>query len=117
MVKLALGLNRPTTREFRDALYARTEGNPFFVEEILRALVEKGELEYREGSWRRTKAVAELAIPVSVRDAVQQRLVTMPESARQVVQVAAVIGQRFALGLLREGGGRDEGAAFRAGRA
>ena len=117
MVKLALGLTRATTREFRDALYARTEGNPFFVEEILRALVEKGELEYREGSWRRTKAVAELAIPVSVRDAVQQRLVTMPESAREIVQVAAVIGQRFEFDLLREVSGRDEAAVFEAIRA
>ena len=102
MVRLTLGLSRPPTREFVDALYARTEGNPFFVEEILRALVERGDLEYREGAWRRTKEVADLTIPVSVRDAVQQRLLAMPAKARRILQVAAVIGQRFEFELLRE---------------
>jgi class 3 adenylate cyclase len=117
MVMLALGLERPATREFREALYSRTEGNPFFVEEILRALVEKGELAYREGSWRRTKSVAELAIPVSIRDAVEQRLLALTPSAQAVVQLAAVIGQRFEFDLLREIGGVDEETVFEAIRA
>jgi len=117
MLKLALGLDRPATREFRDALYARTEGNPFFVEEILRALVGTGELAYREGSWRRTKSVAELAIPVSVRDAVQQRLLALPPRARTVMQVSAVIGQRFEFDLLRDVSELDEDAVFEVIRA
>lgn len=112
MVRLTLGLSRPPTREFVDALYARTEGNPFFVEEILRALVERGDLEYREGAWRRTKEVADLTIPVSVRDAVQQRLLAMPASARRVLQVAAVIGQRFEFELAREVAQVSEEDAF-----
>ena len=102
MIRLTMGLSRAPTREFVDALYARTEGNPFFVEEILRALVERGDLEYREGAWRRTKEVADLTIPVSVRDAVQQRLLAIPARARRILQVAAVVGQRFEFELLRE---------------
>ena len=117
MVRLTLGLSRPPTREFVDALYARTEGNPFFVEEILRALVERGDLEYREGAWRRTKEVADLTIPVSVRDAVQQRLLAMPAKARRILQVAAVIGQRFEFELLREVAQASEEDAFEGIRA
>lgn len=117
MVKLALSLDRPTTREFSDALFERTEGNPFFIEEILRALVERGELAYRDGSWRRTKSVAELTIPVSVRDAVQQRLLTLPADDRSVIQIAAVIGQRFEFDLLREVSGLREDAVFDAIRS
>lgn len=117
MVRLTLGLSRPPTREFVDALYARTEGNPFFVEEILRALVERGDLEYREGAWRRTKEVADLTIPVSVRDAVQQRLLAMPAKARRILQVAAVIGQRFEFELLREVAQTTEEDAFEGIRA
>jgi len=117
MVRLTLGLSRPPTREFVEALYARTEGNPFFVEEILRALVERGDLEYREGAWRRTKEVADLTIPVSVRDAVQQRLLAMPSKARRVLQVAAVIGQRFEFELLREVAQASEEDAFEGIRA
>ena len=110
VVRAALGLSRSPTPEFRQALYDRTEGNPFFLEEILRALVEKGELAYRDGSWRRTKDVAELAIPVSVRDAVQQRLLTIDERSRKALQVAAVIGQRFDFDLLLEVSKLDEAA-------
>ena len=112
MIRLTMSLSRAPTREFVDALYTRTEGNPFFVEEILRALVERGDLEYREGGLRRTKEVADLTIPVSVRDAVQQRLLAMPAKARRILQVAAVIGQRFEFELLREVAQATEEDAF-----
>jgi tetratricopeptide (TPR) repeat protein len=110
VIKAALGLAGPPTAEFRRALFERTEGNPFFVEEILRALVEKGELEYRDGAWHRTKAVAELTIPASVRDAVQQRLLGLEPKARKAMQVAAVIGQRFDFEILGAVSGLDEAA-------
>ncbi len=108
VIRAALGLAQPATAEFRRALFERTEGNPFFVEEILRALVEKGELEYREGAWHRTKAVADLAIPASVRDAVQQRLLALEPRARKAMQIAAVIGQRFDFEILGAVSGLDE---------
>jgi len=117
VIKAALGLAGAPTAEFRQALFERTEGNPFFVEEILRALVEKGELEYRDGAWHRTKAVAELTIPASVRDAVQQRLSGLEPRARTAMQVAAVIGQRFDFEVLGAVSGLDETALLDAIKA
>ena len=117
VIRAALALAQPPTREFRQALFDRTEGNPFFVEEILRALVERGELEYREGAWHRTKAVAELTIPASVRDAVQQRLLGLEPRARKAMHVAAVIGQRFDFELLSAVSGLDEAALLDAIKA
>ena len=117
VIRAALGLSGPPTQEFREALFGRTEGNPFFVEEILRALVEKGELEYREGAWHRTKSVADLAIPASVRDAVQQRLLGLEPRARKAMQVAAVIGQRFDFEVLGVVSGLDEAALLDAIKA
>ena len=108
VIRAALGLAGPPTPEFRQALFERTEGNPFFVEEILRALVENGELEHRDGAWHRTKSVADLTIPASVRDAVQQRLLGLEPRARKAMQVAAVIGQRFDFELLGAVSGYDE---------
>ena len=108
VIRAALGLAGPPTPEFRQALFERTEGNPFFIEEILRALVEKGELEYRDGAWHRTRSVAELTIPASVRDAVQQRLLGLEPRARKAMQVAAVIGLRFDFELLGLVSGYDE---------
>jgi len=112
VLREAMGLTRPPTTAFRQAIWERTEGNPFFIEEILRALIEKGELTYRDGAWRRTKEVADLAIPVSVRDAVQQRLLAMEPNARKVIQVAAVIGPRFGFDLLVEVSGLGETAVL-----
>lgn len=110
VIKAALGLVGPPSTEFRQALFERTEGNPFFVEEILRALVERGELEYRDGAWHRTKSVAELTIPASVRDAVQLRLLGLEPRARKAIQLAAVIGQRFDFEVLVAVSGLDETA-------
>jgi len=110
VIKAALGLAGPPSTEFRQALFERTEGNPFFVEEILRALVEKGELEYRDGAWHRMKAVSELTIPASLRDAVQQRLLGLEPRARKAIQIAAVIGQRFDFEVLVAVSGLDESA-------
>ncbi|HEX9494129.1 MAG TPA: AAA family ATPase [Candidatus Limnocylindria bacterium] len=112
VIRASLALTQAPSAEFRQALFDRTEGNPFFVEEILRALVEKGELEYRDGSWHRTKAVAALTIPASVRDAVQQRLLTLEPRARTAMNIAAVIGLRFDFELLQAVSGLDEGALF-----
>ena len=117
VIRAALGLSRSPTPAFRQALFERTEGNPFFLEEILRALVETGELEYREGSWHRTKEVADLTIPASVRDAVQQRLAALEPNARKAMQVAAVIGQRFDFELLQLISGLDDAELFDAIKA
>ncbi|HEY8757800.1 MAG TPA: AAA family ATPase [Candidatus Limnocylindria bacterium] len=110
VIKAALALAGSPTAEFRQTLFEHTEGNPFFVEEVLRALVEQGELEYRDGAWHRTKAVAELTIPASVRDAVQQRLLGLEPRARKAMHIAAVIGQHFDFEVLIAVSGLDETA-------
>jgi ATP/maltotriose-dependent transcriptional regulator MalT len=96
----AMCLGRPPTVEFRQAMFETCEGNPLFMEEVLRALVERGEIEYRDGSWRRTKEVAEIAIPDTLRDAVLERFRTLPADDQNVLLHAAVIGQRFDFDLL-----------------
>ncbi len=110
VIRAALGLARPPTPEFRAALQEHCEGNPFFIEEVLRALVERGDISYREGAWHRTKAVTALAIPMSIRDAVQQRMRVLSPQTQQVMHVAAVIGQRFDFDLLRQVTGLSEKA-------
>jgi len=113
----SLGLTQPPTAAFRQAIFDRTEGNPFFVEEILRALVERGELAYRDGAWHREKEVADLTIPASVRDAVQQRLLGLEPNARRAMQVAAVIGLHFDFELLEAVSKLDERTLFEAIKA
>ncbi|MDP1821260.1 MAG: AAA family ATPase [Acidimicrobiales bacterium] len=81
---------RPLAR----AVYAETEGNPFFVGEVLRHLVETGSVRRDGDRW----AVADpdhVAVPEGVRDVVGRRLTRLSEVANEVLSVAAVVGRDF----------------------
>lgn len=97
-----LRLDHDPAPAFRDAMQERCEGNPLFVEEVLKALQQGGDLELRGGQWRPTKEVGQLALPDSIRDAVQARLRPLTSRARRAVQIAAVMGQTFEFELLRQ---------------
>jgi predicted ATPase len=113
----AMHLDRQPTVEFRTAMFETCEGNPLFMEEVLQAFVERGDVEYRDDSWRRTKEVADIAIPDTLRDAVLERFRTLPAQAQNVLHHAAVIGQRFDFDLLRRVTGSDEAMIVSALRA
>jgi tetratricopeptide (TPR) repeat protein len=76
----ARGVEAPT-----GAVFARTEGNPFYVEELVRHLDESG------GS------LAQDAVPDSVRDTIARRLLRLPDETRRVLGIAAVAGNEFRL--------------------
>jgi DNA-binding CsgD family transcriptional regulator len=98
---------RPGRAEFLDLLHTLTDGNPFFVEEVLRALVSAGDIFREGGSWNR-KPLDELRVPRSVDDAVRRRTAQLSPDARQVIELAAVAGRRFDFELLRALTGIDE---------
>jgi len=101
MVQVTLGLSTPALRELAATLHERCEGNPFFVEEVLKALAEAGNLVWRHGSWQHVGRLADLVIPESVRDIVQERLALLPSETRAALRVAAVIGISFDYSLLQ----------------
>jgi DNA-binding CsgD family transcriptional regulator len=100
MLRAIFSQPRPARAEFLDAIYALTEGNPFFVEELLKALVTAGDIFYADGVWNR-KPMHELRIPRSLHDAVQQRVAQLSPAARRALALAAVIGRRFDFTLLQ----------------
>jgi predicted ATPase/class 3 adenylate cyclase len=87
------------------AIYAETEGNPFFVAEVLRHLVETGDIERRQGRWVTTTAIEDLGIPEGIRDVVGRRLSRLSDEANDVLAVAAVIGADFEVAVLSQAGG------------
>ena len=91
---------RPMRAEFLDALMNLAGGNPFFIEEVLKALIASGDLFYRDGAWDR-KPIDELQIPHSIQDAVQRRVTQLSADARQTLTVAAVAGRHFDFGVLQ----------------
>jgi class 3 adenylate cyclase len=70
----------------------RSEGNPLFVEELVRLLLEGGRLERRR-TW--TLTVGPTALPARLESLLVARMDALPESARRIAQMAAVIGRRF----------------------
>ena len=82
-----------------DALHVETEGNPFFIAEVLRHLVEVGQVRRQGARW----LVADpehLAVPEGVRDVVGRRLSRLSERANTVLSVAAVVGRDIQLEVL-----------------
>lgn len=118
------------------ALHQATDGNAFFVEEVVRHLVESGRIYERDGVWTTdVETVEELGLPEGIRDVVGRRLTRLGPEVNDVLAEAAVLGPEFdvttlermqddgrdllsaldaaeAAGLLRESGGRRAGYAF-----
>ena len=89
---------------FVHAVHDETEGNPFFVEEVLRHLAESGSLEQRMA----TGSLGAMGVPEGVKDVVGRRLTRLGEHANHVLAIAAVVGRRFGLDVLEQLSGRDE---------
>jgi class 3 adenylate cyclase/tetratricopeptide (TPR) repeat protein len=102
------------TPEFLDGIYRETEGNPFFVEEVCKALVESGKLYFADGRWRRPPNMAEMEIPQSVRVAIQARVGKLPELVQDVLRLAAILGRDFDFETLLRAGDQDEEALIEA---
>jgi tetratricopeptide (TPR) repeat protein len=100
MLHTILDMQQEIDADLLDTLYARSEGNPFFVEELLKSLMTTGELVSVDGNWKRTAQKAH--IPRSVQEAVQQRTAYLSSDAKRLLTLAAVTGRRFDVTLLQE---------------
>src|SRR5688500_7448352 len=108
-VRAILDLPRPAGTAFVRALHGLTGGSPFFVEEVLRALIAAGDIYPSHEGWHR-KPLDQLRVPRSVEDAVQRRGALLSPTTREVLTLAAVVGRRFDFDLLRSLSGLDEAA-------
>ncbi len=76
-------------------MFQQTEGNPFFVEEILRHLVEEGIIYRETGRWTSRVSPEQMGIPEGVRAVIGRRLARLGAACNQVLTIAAVIGRDF----------------------
>jgi ABC-type oligopeptide transport system substrate-binding subunit len=94
--------------EFQDAIYRETEGNPFFIEEVCKALAESGRLFYEDGRWHRLSSMADLEIPQSVRVAIRSRARALPADSQETLCLAAILGREFDFDTLARASKLDE---------
>ncbi|MGA9724475.1 MAG: adenylate/guanylate cyclase domain-containing protein [Candidatus Binatus sp.] len=85
----------------------KTEGNPFFMEEIVQALFEQGAL-LRNGSIKLAKALSSIQIPSTVQAVLASRIDRLPPEQKDLLQTLAVIGKEFPLSLVREVSGKAD---------
>ena len=99
-------------RELPGVIRVETEGNPFFVGEVLRHLAETGALVQDEGRWTAAIAVKEMGIPEGVREVVGRRLSRLAEPTRRTLSAAAVAGPEFDVAMVEAVAGIDRAAAI-----
>ena len=97
-------LGENVSGDFTDAVFRETEGNPFFVEEVLKSLIEKGSVRRESGRWQRCD-VDQLVIPQSMKEAIGSRLDRVSQEANEVLRAGAVLGKTFTFGELQSASG------------
>ena len=87
---------------------AKTEGNPFFVEELTLSLLESGELVPSDGGYVLQRSLDALSLPTTVQGVLLARIDRLTGELKSVLQVAAVIGRVFSHGVLAHAIGRGD---------
>ncbi len=86
----------------RTLILEKTEGNPFFMEEVVQTLAEEKVLLGERGDYRLEKPASELQIPATVQVALAARIDRLGAKEKELLQTLAVIGRQFSLNLLKE---------------
>jgi tetratricopeptide (TPR) repeat protein len=95
---------------FAAAIFRETEGNPFFIEEVVKAMIDQEQIYRRDGEWI-SHDISDLAIPQSVKEAIGHRLDRLSPDCIAMLHLAAVLGKQFAFtelaAVYQENGSRD----------
>ena len=90
----------PSVGAIRDLIIGRAAGNPFFAQEMVHELAERGVLEGERGRYICRADVAEISVPPTLQAAIAARIDRLAPAAKQTINAAAVIGSRFTIDLL-----------------
>jgi class 3 adenylate cyclase len=86
--------------ETRELILRKAEGNPFFVEEVIRMMIDRGAI-VREGDrWMANERAAEIEIPDTLHGLLLARIDKLPQESKRTLRVASVIGRQFGVTIL-----------------
>jgi len=94
----------------RQLILDKSEGNPFFLEEVIRSLLDAGLVVRQDDHWRATQEIISLRVPDTLVGVITARLDRLDDASRQAAQAAAVLGREFAFDALADIAG--QGAAL-----
>ncbi|MEJ2209346.1 MAG: AAA family ATPase [Anaerolineae bacterium] len=84
----------------RAVILKKAEGNPFFVEEVIRMLIDRGAIVRRGDDWVAAAGIQQVEIPDNLQSLLLARIDRLPEEVRHTLRVAAVIGRQFPVKVL-----------------
>ncbi len=98
--------------QFVHAISEETDGNPFFIREVLIHLADEGKIFQQDGRWTSNVSVEEMGIPEGVRQVIGRRLSRLPDSANKLLTAAAGFNGPFRLDIAAAAAGIDEDTAL-----
>ncbi len=97
---------------FVHAISDETDGNPFFIREVLIHLADEGKIFQQDGRWTSNLSIEEMGIPEGVRQVIGRRLSRLPESTNKLLTAASGFNGPFRLDIAAAAAGIDEDAAL-----
>jgi adenylate cyclase len=94
LVKNLLNI-KDIAKGFRDLIIEKSQGNPFYIEELVKSLIEQGYVVEEKGTWKFTGDVKKLQLPDTVEAVILSRIDRLDLQERDVLQVASVLGREF----------------------
>jgi predicted ATPase len=101
-------LGSTVSRKFLRAIFQATEGNPYFVEELIKSLALDGQIKFRDGRWEQQQSKL-MPIPGSIKAVLGKRLEHIKRQSYELLQLAAAIGRSFNLRLLLTASPNEDG--------
>ncbi|NIS68718.1 MAG: AAA family ATPase, partial [Proteobacteria bacterium] len=88
--------------ELREFVQEKVEGNPFYLEEAMNALIESGTLVREDGAWKLTRSISDSDIPSTIHGVISARLDRLEKETKRILQEASVIGRAFLYEILKK---------------
>jgi len=82
-------------QKLKDDILSRSDGNPFFIEEVVRSLIDRGAVEQKGDSFAVTGKIHDIIVPASISEVLLSRIEALDDETRDLVKVASVIGRSF----------------------
>jgi adenylate cyclase len=101
LVENLLDLDRLPAK-IREIILSKAEGNPFFVEEVIRMLIDQGVLVNQDNKWIAQKEISSTEIPDNLQGLLLARIDRLPDDVKHTLRVASVIGRQFSVKVLEQ---------------
>jgi predicted ATPase/class 3 adenylate cyclase len=88
--------------ELRELVLSKCEGNPFYLEEVVKDFLEEGIIRQANGKYVLIKEASKLRVPGTIHNVIMSRIDRLDENLKKTLQYASVIGREFPLGLLKQ---------------